>query len=106
MALDQSGAANMGCDNTRKCNLVTIKTLREIDKNSIRGIRPFTGDHVISIRNVYFDNNDLIIIYEQIDVSLRDVASILQSPFEPFQIAAICKEIGISFNIVRLALFT
>jgi hypothetical protein len=106
MALDQGGAANMGCDNTRECNLVAIKTLRGIDKNSIRGIRPFTGDHVVSIRDVYFDNNDLMIIYEQMDVSLRDVASILQGPFEPFQIAAICKEVGISFNIVRLALFT
>jgi hypothetical protein len=95
MVFDQAGSAIIGCDNTRERNLVAIKRLNiGIDKSLIRGIQPFTSDHVVNVRESYFDNDDLVIIYEQMDISLRYVTSILQAPFKPFQIAAICKEVS------------
>jgi hypothetical protein len=95
MVLDQAGSAIIGCDNTKERNLVAIKRLKNgIDKSSMRGIQHFTSDHVVNIRESYFDNDDLVIIYEQMDISLRHVTSILQAPFKPFQTAAICKEVS------------
>jgi hypothetical protein len=95
MVFDQAGSAIIGCDNTRERNLVAIKRLNiGIDKSLIRGIQPFTSDHVVNVRESYFDHDDLVIIYEQMDISLRYVTSILQAPFKPFQIAAICKEVS------------
>ena len=106
MVLDQSGPANMGCDNTRDHNLVAIKRLKGIDKSSTRRMRSFTSDHVVSIRDIYFDNDDLVIVYEKMYKSLRDITGILQGPLKPFQIAALCKEVSISSDCVGSALFT
>lgn len=95
MVLDQAGSAVIGYNNTRERNLVTIKRLNDgVDKSLIRGIRPFISDYVVNIRESYFDSDDLVIIYEQMDISLRSVTSILQAPFKPFQIAVICKEVS------------
>jgi serine/threonine protein kinase len=106
MVLDQAGSANIGCDNTRERNLVAIKRLRGIRKGSMRRIRPFTSDHVVSIRDKHFENDDLVIIYERMDVSLRHVTGILQDPFKPSQIAAICKQLvaGLSYIHEELSL--
>lgn len=94
MVLDQARSANIRCDNTRERNLVTIKRLHSVRKGSMRKIQPFTSEHVVSIRDKHFENDDLVIIYERIDVSLRHVTSILQDPFKPSQIAAICKQVS------------
>ena len=94
MVLDQAGLANIGCDGTRECNLVAIKRLIGARKRLSRRIKPFTSDHVVSIRETYFENDDLVVIYERMDVSLRHVTSILQGPFQPSQIAAICKQVS------------
>lgn len=106
MVLGQAGSANMGCDNTRDHNFVAIKRLKGIDKSSTHRMRPFKSDHVVNIRDMYFDNDDLVIIYEQMDKSLRGITDILQGPFQPFQIAAICKEVSTSPDCVSLALLT
>jgi hypothetical protein len=70
---------------------MAIKRLVGVRKMLLYKIKPFTSDYVVSIREIYFENNDLIIIYERIDVSLRHVISILQAPFQPSQIATIYK---------------
>jgi hypothetical protein len=101
MVLDQAGLANIGCDDTRECNLVAIKRLIGVRKRLLRRIKPFTSDHVISIKETYFENDDLVIIYERMDVSLRHVTSILQGPFQPSQIATICKQVNEPPNQLR-----
>jgi hypothetical protein len=83
MVLDQAGSANIGCDNTRERNLVAIKRLHGICKGLMRRIQPFTSDYVVSIRDKHFENDDLVIIYKRMDVSLRHVTGILQDLFKP-----------------------
>jgi hypothetical protein len=61
---------------------------------------------VVNIIDMYFNKDDLIIIYKPIDVSLRAVTSILQGPFKAFQIAVICKEVSTSLNYISSALLT
>jgi serine/threonine protein kinase len=100
MVLDQAGSAVIACDNTRERKLVAIKRFKGIDQSSTRKIPPFRSDHVVNIKETYFDNDDMVIVYEQMDISLRNVTSILQGPFKPFQIATICKGVSTSFNRV------
>ncbi|KAH8653977.1 hypothetical protein BGZ60DRAFT_568489 [Tricladium varicosporioides] len=106
MVLDQAGLANIGCDSTRECNLVAIKRFNGIRKSPMRRIRPFTSDYVVSIQETYFENANLVIIYERMDVSLRHVTGILQGPFKPPQIAVICKQLvaGLSYIHEELSL--
>jgi hypothetical protein len=74
---------------------MTIKKLERIGKRLIHKMRPFTSDSVVNIKDMYFNNDDLIIIYEPMHISLRQITGILQDPFKPFQITAICKEVNI-----------
>jgi hypothetical protein len=106
MELEQAGSAVMGCDNSKRCNLVAIKRLKGVDKNSAYLMRLPKNDHVVNIKDMYFDKDDLVIIYESMDISLRAVTSILQGPFKPFQIAAICKEVSTSPDRISSALLT
>jgi hypothetical protein len=93
MKLDQAGPAVMGCDNTRECNLVAIKRLKGVSKASKPRIQPFTSNQVVELKDMFFDNDDLVIVYEQMEISLRAVTGIQPGPFQDFQIAAICKEV-------------
>lgn len=94
MVFDQAGSANVACDNTRERNLVAIKRFNGIRKSSMRKIQPFTSDYVVSIKETYFENDDMIVVYERMDVSLRHVTGIMQGPFNPYQIAAVCKQVN------------
>jgi hypothetical protein len=94
MVLDQAGPANIGCDDTKERNLVAIKRFHGAHKRSIGKIEPFTSDHVVSIRETFYDNDDLVVVYERMDVSLRQVTSILQGPFKQSHIAVICKQVS------------
>jgi hypothetical protein len=49
---------------------------------------------VINVKESYFDNDNLVIIYKQMDILLWYVTSILQALFKPFQIVAIYKEVS------------
>jgi hypothetical protein len=65
--------------------LVTIKRLKDIiNKSLIYKIQHFISDYVVNIRELYFDKDDLVIIYKQMDISLRHITNILQALFKPF----------------------
>lgn len=63
---------------------MAIKRLKGIDKGLMRRLRPFTSDHVVNVRDVYFNKDNLVIIYKQMDISLRHITSLLQGPFKSF----------------------
>ena len=94
MNLNQTESVIMKYDNIRNCNLVIIKRLKDMNKSLTCKIWLFTSNHVINIRDVYFDNDDIIIFYEEMNITLQNFISILQNFFTSFQIAAICKKIS------------
>jgi hypothetical protein len=94
MNLDQAGPAVMGCDNTGERNLVAIKRLKGVKKASKPRIQPFTSNQVVEVKDMFFDDDDdLVIIYEQMEISLRAITGLQPGLFQDFQIAAICKEV-------------
>ena len=94
MTLDQAGHAIIGSDNNKESSLVAIKRIAKVDKSPMNPIAPFTSDHLVQIKNIYEDGDDIVIIYETMDVTLRQIIGILQGPLKAFQIAAICKEVS------------
>lgn len=93
MKLDQAGPAVMGCDNTRERKIVAVKRLKGVYKAVKHMMVPFTTDQVVNVLKMFFDNNDLVVIYEHMHISLRPVTSILQGSLKDFQIAGICREV-------------
>jgi hypothetical protein len=49
---------------------VAIKRLVRVCKMLLRKIKPFISDYIVSIKEIYFKNNNLVIIYKRINVSL------------------------------------
>ena len=94
MALDQAGPAMIGSDNKQEPSLVAIKRMKKTNKSPVNRITSFTSDHLVQIKNMFEDGDDIIIIYETMDVTLRQLTGILRDPLKAFQIAAICKEVS------------
>jgi len=94
MALDQAGPAMIGSENEKEPSLVAIKRVKRVDESPVNRITPFTSDHLVQIRNMYEDGDEIVIVYEIMDVTLRQLTGILQGPLKAFQIAAICKEVS------------
>jgi len=93
MILDQAGPAIIGCDNTRAGNMVAIKRVKRPEQYSGRYMQPFVSDHVVNVKDMYCEDNEITIIYEQMDVSLRQITGTLSGQLKAFEIAAICKEV-------------
>ena len=93
MAVDQAGLAMIGSDNNKEPSLVAIKRIKKVDESPVNRIA-FTSDHLVQIRNMYEDGDDVVVVYETMDVTLRQLTGILQGPLKAFQIAAICKEVS------------
>lgn len=98
MTRDQAGPAIIGSDNSEECRFVAIKRVKKVDNSLVHRIPSFNSDQLVEIRDMYQDNDDVVIIYEQMDVSLRHITGLLQGPLKAFQIAAICKEVRVSFD--------
>jgi hypothetical protein len=84
MVLDQARLAVIACDNTRERKLVIIKRFKGINQSSTSKILPFSSNYVVNIKEAYFHNNDIMIVYKQMNILLQNVTSILQGPFKPF----------------------
>ena len=93
MILDQAGPANIACDTQVVRDFVAVKRLKVTNQSLKQTMRSFTCDTVVSVVNSYFKDGFLVVLYEQMDISLRQMTSILQGPLKPFQIASICKEV-------------
>jgi hypothetical protein len=95
MTIDQAGPAAIGYDDAER-TLVAIKRLKKT-KVPLPRLPKFACDQLFGIRDMYVDGNDVIFVYEQMNVSLslRHITGILQGPLKAFQIVAICREVSI-----------
>lgn len=95
MTLDQAGPAVIGYDDTDRCSFVAIKRRKRPEGSSIPQVQ-VKSNHLVSLKDMYIEGNDIVFIYEQMDVSLRHITGIARGSLKAFQIAAICKEVRIS----------
>ncbi len=93
VALDQAGPAVIGCDNTRAGILVAIKRVERNRQDNARCMPPFTSDHVVNVKAMYWEDHEITTVYKQMDVSLRQMTGTLSGQLKAFEIAAICKEV-------------
>jgi len=106
MTRDQARSIIIDSDNSEKCNFVAIKRVKKVDNSLVHRISSFNSDQLVEIRDMYQDNDDVVIIYEQMNVSLRHIIDLLQDSLKVFQIAAICKKIKVSFDCFTSNLLT
>lgn len=109
ITLDQAGLANICYDETNQHNLVTVKRVRKVGKHPIYQLPNITSSRVVNIKDMFMDRNDVVLVYEVLDVSLRHITSLLIDPPKAFQIAVICKEVSLThpdINLIYLILYS
>ena len=106
MALDQAEPAVIGYDDTDRRSLVAVKRVKRRGKGEVLQIPNLNNSNLVSIMDMYLENEEVVIFYEQMDVSLRHITGILQDPLKPFQIATICKEAPIPEGLMIQYLLT
>ena len=94
MALDLAGPAMIGSENSKDPDLVAIKRVKKSNESRINRVTPLTNDHLVQIKDMFEDGDDVVIVSETMDVTLRQLTGILPGPLKAFQIAAICKEVS------------
>jgi len=92
MPLDQAGPAVIARDNKDR-TFVAIKRAKKSGVEHMLRIPDFVSDHVVNIKDMFVDKEEMVIIYEQMNVSLRHIMVVAGGPLQAFEIAAVCKEV-------------
>ena len=92
MPLDQAGPAMIARENMGDRVFVAIKRVKRDDRRPVHRVADFTSDHLVNIRDMFLEGDDIVIVYDQMDVSLKHIMAVTGGPLQAFEIAAICKE--------------
>lgn len=92
MTFDQGGSATIASDNKKLCSIVAIQ------KSKVRAINPkirppSIRGNIVKLIDVFERDGDTIMVYKQMDVSLRSINSIPGLEWSVHEIAAVCKEV-------------
>ena len=95
MPLDQAGPAVIARNNMEDRAFVAIKRVKRADRDPVKRVADFTSDHLVNIKDMFLEgDDDIVIVYEQMDVSLKHIVAVTGGPLQAFEIAAICKEVS------------
>jgi len=101
MSLNQADSTVIARDNMKDRTFVTIKRVKRVDRNSVYRISNFTSDHLVNIKDMFLKDDDkIVIVYEQMNVSLRHIVAVIKDSLQTFKIATICKEISDCIKVI------
>jgi serine/threonine protein kinase len=92
MCLNQAGPAEIA--STEDGVYVAIKRIQVSDK-PVFSIPDFKSDYLVNIRDMYTEDDETVaVVYEFVDVSLRNIMAASGVALQVFQIADICKGVS------------
>ena len=95
MPLDQAGPAVIAHDNMEDRTFMAVKRVKRAIRDPACRVADFTSDHLVNIKDIFWeDDDDIVIVYEQRDVSLKHIMAVTGSPLQGFEIAAICRQVS------------
>ena len=101
MSLDQAGSTVIARDNMKDRAFVTIKRMKRVDRDSVYKVSNFTSDHLVNIKDMFLKGDDkIVIVYEQMNVSLRHIVAVIEDSLQVFEIATICKKISDCIEVI------
>ncbi|MCJ1476735.1 hypothetical protein MMC13_005404 [Lambiella insularis] len=97
MSLDQAGPSTIGYDDAFPPKLVAIKRTKKPNEAGNIRLPRCSSKQLITILDVYLDVDEIVFVYEIMEISLRQVINV--SSLQTFQIAAICEQVvnGLSY---------
>ncbi len=95
MTLDQAELAVIEYNNINRRSFVAIKRRKRLDESFSHHVQ-FRSNHLVNLKDMYVQRNEVIFIYKQMKVLLQHITDILSDFLKAFQITTICKKIRIS----------
>jgi len=94
MALDQAGPAVIAHKNMKDGVFVAIKRVKRVDLKPVYHIPDSRSNQLVNIKEMFLKGDQIVIVYEQMDVSLRHIMAVNEGSLQGFEIAVICKEVS------------
>ena len=95
MSLDQAEPAVITQDNVNNRVFVAVKHMKRANSEPLYCVSDFKSDHLVNIRDMFLkDNHEIVIVYKQMDVSLRHVMAVTGGLLQVFKITVICREVS------------
>ncbi len=94
MTLNQAEPAVIARKNMKDEVFVAIKRMKRVDLKPVYHIPDLRSDQLVNIKEMFLKGDQIVIVYEQMDVSLRHIMAVNEGSLQGFEIAAICKEIS------------
>jgi len=94
MALNQAGPAVIAHKNMKDEVFVAIKHMKRVDLKPVYHIPDSRSDQLVNIKEMFLKGNQIVIVYEQMNVSLRHIMTVNEDSLQSFEIAVICKEVS------------
>ena len=97
MRLDQGGPAIIAHSDFA---LVAIKERKGKDEDQADRIMSITSSYVVNLKRAFFDNGTIYLVYECMDIALRNIRSCPKGDLTACEIAAVCKEVSFHPSIL------
>ena len=95
MSLDQVRSAVITYDNIDNRVFVTVKCIKRANLESLYYISDFKSDHLVNIKNMFLkEDYKIMIVYKQINMSLKHVIIMTEGLLQVFKIEMIWKKIN------------
>ena len=95
MPLDQVRPAVITHDNMNNRVFVVIKHMKRANLKPLYCVSDFKSDHLVNIRDMFLKgDHEIVIVYEQMNVSLRHVMTVTRGSLQVFKIMMICREVS------------
>ncbi|KAL8765910.1 MAG: hypothetical protein Q9209_007153 [Squamulea sp. 1 TL-2023] len=95
LKLNQAGDACIAHDNSSECALVAIKTRVWNGSQDYECRQEIRDENVVNLVDMFLQEGKVYMVYEQMDVSLELINGIPRGRWQAFEIAAVCKEVGV-----------
>ena len=93
MPQDPAGPAVIARDIMEDRAFLTIKRVKRA--NPVYRVADFTSDHLVNTKDMFLEgDDDIVIVYEQMDVCLKHIVAVIGGPLQGFEIAAICNQVS------------
>jgi len=90
---EQAGNVTLAHKQELEHPIVVVKQQRCTNSTSVKGVAPCSHENVVSLLEIFYDEDVVFFIYECMDVSLAEIQSTRYGNLASYQIAAVCREV-------------
>lgn len=91
--LDQEGPAIIAHTGF---SLVAIKERKAENRDQINDIILICSNYIVNLKRVFLNNSTIYLVYECMDIALRNIRSCPKGSLTACEIAAVCKEVNLT----------